>query len=77
MNKTGVEVLLDDIANLKQGNKEMALFYEPDCVPNWEFHLGNTSQTVNLGEVAGEFEVWGYTLSEVIMKMRTKLIGDK
>lgn len=55
------------IEALKKGNKEMAFFYEAG---RWNLSVGNPSCYVMLGEVAGEFEVDGDSIEEVINKMK-------
>ena len=65
-----VEKELLSIIARKEGNKEMALFYHGS---GWEISLGNRSDSVMLGEVPGELEASGETITEAIQKMRQRL----
>ena len=65
-----IEKELRDITIKKDGNKEMAFFYDNG---DWNFSLGNPTNCVQLGEVNGEFEVDGDSLEKVINKMKLKL----
>ena len=67
------------ISSKKHGNCEMALFFEPDPDEGgeWEFHLGNPSEFVQLGESYGDFVVSGHTLEVIISKMKRKIKKEK
>jgi len=54
----------------KKGDKEIAVFYDGR---NWSISLGNPSGYVMLGEVPGELESDGATLSEAIDNMKVLL----
>lgn len=66
----GIEKELAEIAKLKEGNDEIALFKLDGY---WLFYLGNPSGFVMLGEVPGEIVTEGATIQEVIEKMKIKL----
>ena len=64
-----IEKEILNIVENKQGNKEIAIFYEDG---EWIFYLGNQSKYVMLGEVAGEIETSGDSLENIIVKMKQK-----
>ena len=65
--------------DLKQGNKEFALFfYTPSGAyvdAPWEAHLGNAHTYVSLGEVEGELMGTGLTAEAAVSALLEKL-GD-
>ncbi len=67
-----IEKELQIIADKKEGNKEMAFFYDPD-EGEWIFALGNESVNVMLGEISGEIETSGHSLANVVYKMKKEL----
>ena len=66
-----IENELSQITVKKKGNTEMAFFYHDKT--KWDFHLGNPSRFVNLGETIGELQTSGNNLEEVINKMKIEL----
>lgn len=70
-----VETLLASIIELKKGNRELALFYDPDddleCA--WHGKLGNRSSFVALGEINGDYEADGSTMKECLEKLLEQL----
>jgi len=62
---------LQNIIDIKRGNKEMALFYHGEN--SWTLMVGNPSEYVLLGEVSGEFVTEGESLDDVITKMEIML----
>ena len=65
-----IEEEIKKIAEMKHGDKESAIFYDPRFVNKWAFHLGNPSGAVSLGESLGECITEGDTLEEVISMMK-------
>ena len=63
-----------EIVNLKQGNKEIALFYSNN---EWSLEVGNHSLSVMLGEVSGEFATFGTDLNEVLREMKELLHQER
>lgn len=56
-----VEALANCVLDAKQGNREMAIFYQPfykshagEILGGWSVELGNLNPNVMLGEIAGE-----------------------
>ncbi len=75
-----IEKEIEAIAEKKEGNTEMAFFYDNEYSydeGNWKFLLGNPSQHVMLGEVEGEIEVYGNSLKDVINKMNKALTNER
>ena len=63
------EFLLDKISS-KPGNKEIAIFFDPDDTKEpWRIMVGNTCKHGYFGENSGEFEVHGETLFDAIMEL--------
>jgi hypothetical protein len=52
-----LKTLIAQAISMKEGNKELALFYHPtgNAQTDWSADLGNPSRHVNLGESVGEF----------------------
>lgn len=71
-----IQAELNKLIERKRGNKELAVFFLLD---RWSIHLGNPNSYVMLGEVTGEFEVYGKTIEECIHNMNCQmdiLYGD-
>lgn len=71
----GVRERLENIIDIKEGNKEMALFYYGG--DNWALMIGNTSDCVSIGEASGDFEVEGENIDDVITQMEMILNGSR
>jgi len=67
--------VLQELFEMKAGNKEMAFFYDPES-EDWECHFGNTSEFVMLGEASGEFITSGKSLLEAAVNMKFLLKGS-
>lgn len=67
-----IEKELKAIIEAKIGNKEMAVFFDPE-VDYWTLALGNPTNCVMLGETSGEIEITGETLKDTIIKMKKVL----
>lgn len=73
----GIQEQIDLCLALKEGNKEIALFWVPDFPDDggsWTALIGNTSSNVGLGEMPGEFEARAKTLPECLASLEAKLL---
>lgn len=57
----------------KKGNKELAIFYDDS---GWTLAIGNPSRHANLGEVSGEYQVYGDTLEAIIQEMKKLMLNS-
>ncbi len=65
-----IEKEIQNIISKKEGNTEIAFF---SCGSIWQFHLGNTSNSVNIGELDGEIVTSGKSIEDVVIKMKQKI----
>lgn len=57
-----------------QANQELMIYRHSDG--NWEVHIGNPSEHVLLGEVAGLVKGEGPSLQDALLDSLKKLTGD-
>jgi hypothetical protein len=67
-----IEKEIIELIKSKPGNKELALFFDPES-DDWTLELGNNSDVVMLGETSGEITVNGPDIATVIAKAKDKL----
>lgn len=66
-----LELRIRQIAANKIGNRDLAIFYDPDSEKKfqWAIHLGNNYKSVGLGEVDGQIIVSSESLEDAVTKL--------
>jgi len=72
--------LIAGCLEIKQGNKEFALFfadYDEAGFKPWRAEIGNTCAAVSLGESTGEFCGEGMTPKEAVIDLQAKILANE